>query len=321
MTTADTSLKNLPSTKESLESLVAARMARKHKAETNRTKSPKKKKLRKKSKIELVSEDEEEKADDNYVVVEYSDDSGEYSGGDGDDNDGEAGGGNDTYDIDDFVVEDDEEIESGDKELEIENRRDAMATGLMPDGVVVNEELAQQRSLKDLTKAEKQISTFSGRHDKEGLSEMLEVFLSGKGEIDKFLGHFDSMLLNETFISFCATRNRQAVRAAVTYSSWKCVDLDEEEEGICYLCEKPRKENKFELVTQHGVRVGLANGDCGERFMLLKDIHHLRKNLIALIGCPRKKEKAKEYSEKMLALSERCIFTLQKLDSRFAPKN
>lgn len=161
--------------------------------------------------------------------------------------------------LEDFVVKDDEkhETDSIDYELEIEIKRDANQKIFSLEDEITTNSFEKKRKMLDIKKARQQMLNFNNAQGKKGIENLLKMFLRGEEEMDNFLACFDNMLLNETFFSFCSTANQRTIVSAAFYNAWTCNKLlSKGEKGNCYLCDRMRCRNEYELITKYNNRIG-----------------------------------------------------------------
>lgn len=209
-----------------------------------------------------------------------------------------------------FVAGDDERIDSffaaGDRFTEPGQEDEFKAWRLEREADIRREALDTRRATYALK------GTTAAMQDKVvGIEEALADFLSIDNHSDAFLEKFDAVLLNETFVQFCARINRRTVSAALAHAAWRCVELERSRAGRCFLCGKRRHANSHRLVTSQFVAVGYVGEFCATRWQLLERIYALRTRIVASVGCANSTD---IFAAEMGQLREECTRELQRVD-------
>lgn len=128
---------------------------------------------------------------------------------------------------------------------------------------------------------------------------------------------FDELFLNKTMVCFKADKRNDTATAALSQHAWRCVTLQKHVPRVCFLCNVYRLHCGHRLrVTSSGVSIGFLGSECAQRWSMLENVFSLRAQLLSNYGCCSE-EKLREYSEKISALNETCIRTLQHLHNVF----
>lgn len=128
---------------------------------------------------------------------------------------------------------------------------------------------------------------------------------------------FDELFLNKTMVCFKADKRNDTATAALSQRTWRCVPLKKHLPRVCFLCNVYRLHCGHRLrVSNSGVSIGFLGSECAKRWSMLESVFSLRAQLLSNYGCCSE-EKLREYLEKISALNETCIRTLQHLHNVF----
>lgn len=150
----------------------------------------------------------------------------------------------------------------------------------------------------------------------------LKVFLSGEGDVDKFLAKFDDLFLNKTFSTFRSSRNRLIVDNALSIGVWRSEKLDEACEAVCLFCGILRKSCKDVILCKRSDKcIGHVGSECICRWQLMEEVHTLRRRLLFDFGSGiDDQQEIDRYVKRIDSLRVKIIKTLQLMANKWPKK-